>query len=107
MEPKPTYSWSPGPGHGWTRFTLDDFLGPGPLVVFGVYVRVSVTGASVTLYDGLDTGSGRSIMVIEGEANITKTITFPGGLKIERALYVDLGSNVDEVLVLWDSLPQL
>lgn len=92
-------NWS-GP-HGWTRLTADGHVGRGETWVFGVLIRVSVTGAQVSLYDGQDT-SGRLVAVLEGEADITKAYGFFGGLRLDRGLYVDLGSNVDECLVVWD-----
>lgn len=99
---------NPGPnfpaGHGWTRLTTDDQIGRGATVLYGVYVRVSVTGSTITLYDGNST-AGRLVMVIEGEADITMGLTFPGGLHLEHGLYVDLGTNVDEALILWDAAP--
>lgn len=89
-------------GHGWTHLVADGSCGRGRCILFGIIIRVSVAGAAVTVYDGQD-ASGRLVAVIEAAANLSWAVEFAGGLRIEDGIYVDLGTNVDDVLVVWDA----
>ncbi len=88
-------------GHGWARVTGDKIVNAGPMILWGIVLRVSTTGGDVTLYEGLDTESGRLIDTFEGIANESRPVNL-FGLRLDRGLYVDVGSNVDSLLVIWD-----
>lgn len=90
-------------GRGWSRLTGDRIVNEGQSVLFGLALKVSVTGGDVTVYEGTDALSGRIVGIFEGIANETRPVMFgSAGLKMDRGIYVDFGSNVDEVLVIWD-----
>jgi len=88
-------------GAGWERVTVDTLLYPNPVLLGGLVLLVSVTGGDVTLYDGQDAASGRVVGRFEGNAHISTPFLFPWPLRCELGLFVDVGSNVTEVLVLW------
>jgi hypothetical protein len=93
----------PMKGSGWRRLTADDIVQEGKAVLYGLVIRTSVTGGDVSIYDGLDASSGRFIDTFEGIANESRPISFgPRGIHIDRGIFVDIGSNVDSVLVLYD-----
>ena len=88
-------------GAGWERVTVDTLLYPNPTLLGGLVLLTSVTGGDVTLYDGQDAASGRVVGRFEGIADQSTPILFPWPLRCEGGLFVDIGSNVTEVLVLW------
>ena len=92
-------------GHGWERVTGDARVFEGSGVLFGLVLLVSTTGGDVTLYDGADAGSGRLIGTFEGIANESRPIVFGrNGILLDKGLFVDVGSNVTEVLVVYNAL---
>src|SRR3990167_562385 len=88
-------------GLGWERVTVDTLLYPKPVLLGGLGLLVSVTGGDAPLYDGQDATAGRQILRAEGIADQSTPVIFPWPLRCEGGLYVDVGSNVTEVLVLW------
>jgi len=88
-------------GVGFTRITASRVINEGQTLLFGVLILVSVTGGSVSLYEGTDATSGRLIATVEGEANITHQFVFSTPLYLDRGLYVSVGSNVSEATIIW------
>lgn len=65
--------------------------------------RVVVTPDSaavgdITLYDG-ESSNDPEILTIRTASGETKVIPFAPGLKTKRGLYLDVGSNVEDVLI--------
>jgi len=54
--------------------------------------------ADVTLYDG-ESGDDPKLMKIRSGLGTTRVIRFQPPLKTQRGLYVDIGSDVDSVLI--------
>lgn len=79
--------------------SVDALVNEGETFLAGVDVLASAAGGDVTLYEGLDTSSGRKIGTFKGDANITNQIRFNPPLRLERGLYVDVGSNITEVTI--------
>jgi hypothetical protein len=90
--------------HGWTRLVLDGYVGRGETILYGLVIRCSETGSQVLIYDGQD-ASGRLVGTFEAEADVSRSISFEGGLRLDHGIYADLGTNVDEVLLIWDAVP--
>jgi len=90
------------PGIGWHRFTGDALVTTKPALLHGVVILTSTTGGDAALYEGQDADSGRIILTLEGIANTVTPVMFPRPLYCERGLYLDVGSNVTEVLVAWE-----
>jgi len=88
-------------GVGFTRVTASRVINEGQTLLFGALILVSVTGGSISLYEGTDASSGRLIATVEGEANITHQLKFNTPLYLDRGLYVSVGSNVTEATVIW------
>ena len=89
----------------WDRVTADTEVYHGACVLRMVNIKTSAAGGDVTLYDGLDAVSGRKIITLVGKNNETNPIVFGRrGIAIENGLFVDVGSNVDEVLLVFDPI---
>ena len=86
---------------GWSVVTEDRLLNEGDSILYGLCVLSSAGGGDVTLYAGLDASSGRKIGRFEGANNQSNPIPFPKPIPCENGLYVDVGSNITEVLVFW------
>ena len=70
-----------------------------PVTIVSVIVTPDANQkADITLYDGEGT-KDPEIIKIRTLANDTKVINFAPGLVTERGLYLDVGSNVADVLI--------
>lgn len=83
------------------RVTADTIISTEPVLLFAVMILTSTTGGDVTLYNGVDPGAGSQIIRLEGTANETRPTPFGPGILCDRGLYVDIGSNVTEVVVIY------
>lgn len=88
-------------GFGWTRVISDSAINTGPCVVAGLIINASVDGGDVSLYDGNDALSGRLFDTFQGLANESKPIPFPAPVHFEQGIYIDVGSNITSVTVIW------
>lgn len=86
---------------GWERITADRQCTDGPALLSAVLLLCSGGGGDITIYEGLDTSSGRMICRIEGANNVTNNILFNPPIPCPRGIYVDVGSNVSEALIMW------
>lgn len=89
---------------GWENVSADTVISTGPCLLTGVTLLVSTTGGEVTLYDGADALAGRKIARFEGIADQSTPIQFSPPLLCQQGLYVDVGSNVTEVLIAFVAL---
>lgn len=87
------------PQAAWQNMAVDRLVSRGPCVLHAVYLLTSTDGGDVTLYEGQDSASGDKIITVEGSADRTKVVHFSPALPCQRGLYVDVGSNVTEVMV--------
>lgn len=90
-------------GKGWRWITQDTLINEGETLLHKLMVNASVSGGDVTLYEGLDASSGRMIGIFTALANSVVTLNFDG-LYLDRGLFVDIGSNINGVLVVYDTL---
>lgn len=90
----------------WRNIDGDTLIARGPCLLHTLFVLTSTTGGDATVYEGQDTGSGTKIIRLEGTANEIRSVHFSPPLPCQRGLYVDVGSNVDEVLVHYTILPK-
>lgn len=93
-------------GLGWQRTTVDRVIVAGAAILHRILLLVSVTGGDATLYEGQDPTSGRVIARCEAIADETRVIEF-GGLYCPRGIYVDIGSNVTEVTVIYEPVEEV
>ncbi len=91
-------------GYGYRWLTADEQVIEHPLLLAGIVLLVSTTGGDVTLYEGLGTAGSSLIGRFEGIADQSTPIDLHG-LLLERGLYVDIGSNVTGVLVIYKPIP--
>ena len=91
-------------GYGYRWLTADEQVIEHPCLLKGIVLLVSTTGGDVTLYEGLGTAGSSQIGRFEGIADQSTPIDLHG-LLLERGLYVDIGSNVTGVLVIYKPIP--
>lgn len=88
-------------GVGFTRFISDGIVNEGQTLLYGIHIEASVAGGDVSLYEGLDTGSGRLLGIFKDNANNHEPKSFVPPVFLDRGLYVDIGSNVTAVTLFW------
>lgn len=89
---------------GWTYTAVDRIITTHPALLLGVIVLASAGGGDVTVYEGQDATTGQKIGTFEGANNITNSMMFGPGLDCGRGIYVDIGSSISGVIVIWSPL---
>ena len=87
------------PASSFSNFSIDTLVNQGPTLLYGLDILASAVGGDVTLYEGLDSLSGRKIGAYKGTTNITIPIRFTPELFLARGLYADVGSSISEVTI--------
>jgi len=90
---------------GWSRVTESGIVANHKAILYGVILTVSVSGAEVKVYDGTDATSGRQLFTLQSLANASRPYNLNQGVVCERGIYVEIGDNVTELFLVWDSLP--
>ena len=87
-----------------TWVTQDGLVAEGPLRLRSVTLVATTAGAAdVTLYHGRGT-DGRVLAVMRTGASTSRNLPLSGGVELPQGLYVDVGSNVEGVAVVWEPL---
>ena len=88
-------------GYSWKRITADTRIHTGPLDFAGVILAADGVGtADVTTYDGPDAG-GRQFATFRTPVSRTEDHGPPVPAHFDAGLFVDIGSNVEECVVLY------
>ena len=88
--------------YNWDRFTGDNKVSLAPCAVGCVIITPDGQGnGDVTLYDGESTGDPIIMKLLAVSTN-SKVIRFQPPLLTHRGLYLDVGSNVDSVLIQYE-----
>ncbi|MCD6261188.1 MAG: hypothetical protein J7J28_05335 [Thaumarchaeota archaeon] len=86
----------------WVTQSKRVIEGKGKIV--GIVLTSTADGpADATLYNGRD-DVAPVLFTIRTTANRSLQIGFDGGVPVHGGLYIKLGSNVEGVLVLWESM---
>ncbi len=62
----------------------------------------SGSGVTVSVYEGLDSSSGRLIAVLGGHATESRSVDFKG-VQCDRGIYIALGTGVTNCTVIYDT----
>jgi hypothetical protein len=84
----------------WEWVTADKIVQKGPCFFCGADLSPSAAAATVTIYDGQDTG-GKVIDILVTAVKSNWQLQPPGKLRCNQGIYVDVGSNVSGVLVFY------
>lgn len=85
--------------YDYQRLTYSNVVSPQPVLLGTIMVTGSQgNNAVVTLYDGESTDDPQ-IVQLRCPSDNTKVVHFQSHLATKRGLYVELGTNVQEVLV--------
>lgn len=91
-------------GTGWTLVTVDQIVNQGETVLYSLTFFSDAGEGEARIYEGMDATSGRQIVpMIEADRFIPQASWDPP-LRLERGLFVDMGSKMDAVLVQWDPI---
>lgn len=93
-----------GKGVGFARLTVDSSAIKRPVNVYGFIVLASVAGGDATAYNGQDANSGRKFATLKGSANVSNPIIFHRPVYFENGIFVDIGSNITEVTVIYETV---
>ncbi|MGH6999378.1 MAG: hypothetical protein ACREEO_14380 [Phenylobacterium sp.] len=94
----------PHEGFSWKRVTQDERVAIGPLVFAGLLLTADAVGtADVTVYDGYDAG-GRQFCTFRTPVSRTEPQGPPAPVHLSQGLFVDVGSNVEECVVIYHVL---
>jgi len=86
--------------------TGGSYVADQPVQLFGVHVNSGTGGSYIDVYNGQDADSGERVSRIKVAANLTWAIVFPLPLICGRGLYIEFGTNIDNVTVLWSPTGQ-
>jgi len=88
----------------WQRIAADTFVTRGPIRLYGVLLTSDGVGtADVTLYEGANT-SGRRLFQLLAPIAQSVPLMLSVPIELEDGLYLDVGSNVGDVFVLYDHI---
>jgi len=79
---------------------------PSPCKVYVAVILTSVTGGDATLYNGEEATSGKQVIRLEGIADQSTPVYFPGGVICLEGLYIDVGSDVTQVGVYYTPITE-
>ena len=88
-------------GVAYERVTADSLVCRGPCLFYGAVILASAAGGDASLYDGEDADSGRHLITLKGDANISNPVIPPAPVALGEGLFAAIGENCDEVLVLY------
>ena len=83
----------------YQRVTSDQLVSRTPIWIYSLVITSNGTAeADATIYDGEST-SGDAVLTLYTVDESMAQLVFPEPLYLHKGLYVDIGSNVTEVLV--------
>lgn len=91
-------------GYAYDYITADTRLHNQSALLAGVVILPSADYGDVTLYDGQDASSGRSLGPFQGYGRVSLPIMFAVPVPLNNGLFVKFGSNMTGVLVIWKPL---
>ncbi|MCK9598668.1 MAG: hypothetical protein M0R06_06480 [Sphaerochaeta sp.] len=89
--------------YSWARVTADQKLNQGPCELIYAYLVPSGATTDSVIYNGVDT-SGEKIVTLKEEAVSGHPFKPPVPVFCSKGLFVDVGSSVSEIFVLWRNL---
>lgn len=91
-------------GIAYSNLSADALVWRGPCLFYGAVLLVSVTGGDATIYNAQSPDAPRKVIRMEGIAD-QSTPFFPAKpVLLGEGLYVDVGSNVTEIVVFYEPL---
>jgi hypothetical protein len=90
-------------GIAWQCVTADGILNKGPTELIYAYLEPSAAGADATFYDGFD-ADGKKIATIVASVKTSRPLAPKEPVFCDVGLFVDIGTNVASVLVLYKAL---
>jgi len=86
--------------------SADRLLSSEPCLLWGAVILCSVAGGDATIYDGHDAVSGKPVLPLKAGANASIPVPLVQPIFCGQGLYVDIGSNVTSLTVIWEAVPK-
>lgn len=92
-------------GLNYTNVSADAMITNEPTLLYGAVILCRDLGGDATIYDGRDATSGRKVMVLNGREDISVPIMFPKPILLPLGLFVGVGEDVTDLVLLWERGP--
>ena len=89
----------------WINVTVDRIVSTKPVRIFSIMLSPTGGNADIHVYDGEST-TDPEICAIYALTNLSFLYNMEPGLVTKRGLYIDVGTNVDNVLVQYEQLAE-
>jgi len=91
-------------GYIWTRVETDQVISKIPCNISCIVITPdsSSNDADVTFYEG-ESSNDPMVFTLRSGAGVSGQWVFPVPLYMRRGFYVDIGKNVTEVLIQWET----
>ena len=89
---------------GWRYLTQAEVIAHAPCKLKGLLVDPAAADACIIVYNG-ESAKDPVVLTIFLATKNAKIFPFPGGLELDRGLYVGTFINITSVLVMWEPLP--
>lgn len=91
---------------GWTYLVADGIVVRRPVRLEGINVNAAADADSVTLYHGLDSGSGRIIGTFKALAALSLLQNFLPPLPCPNGIYAVFNATCSNVTILWSVIAE-
>jgi len=88
---------------GWTSLTASGAVVAGPSLLWGVVAFSEGQNKQFRVYDGVDSGAGRLVMIGASDQRISIPILFAKPLRMDAGIYVQMDADIDHILVTWEA----
>ncbi|GAI93173.1 unnamed protein product [marine sediment metagenome] len=90
----------------WVHVHKDSLITARPMLLRQLVLIPDGTGPAIaTFHDGRNANAPHLGIFRTNEQN-TRSISFGKGIRMENGLYVEVGGDVEGVIVIWDSLEE-
>lgn len=89
--------------YSWAWVTSDQVLAHGPCELLWAYLVVSAASTDSYLYDG-ESSAEKLVTALEAAAATGHSFKPPVPVYCHKGLFVDVGTNVTGILVMWRNL---
>jgi len=90
----------------WTRVVGDGIAFSGGCLLHILIFEAGDSERYVEIYDGRDSGSGKLLSRHKMNFEATHCDSFPGGIPMDRGIYINAESSEEKTTVIFEPLPE-